>query len=103
MAKYEILEEIAELNRREDSSLCLDRVQFEGGEVAYDLRVWHFRPFGEKDPGRGLILRPRDLRALYEALLRYYKGKRQKVERPEDLMAGVRKPEYPELVNDTPL
>ena len=100
MPKYEVLEEIARLNKRGESSLCLDKVRFAGGEVAYDLRVWYFRPYGESDPGRGITLRGDDLRALYEALHRHFTGERiykafpKKVETPEDSVY---------MINDTPL
>jgi len=93
MAKYEILEEIARLNRRGDSSLCLDKVQFDGGDASYDLRVWYFRPYGERDPGRGITLRENELQALYKALRKYYGDYTEKAERPEEVF----------LVNDTPL
>ena len=97
MTKYEIVKEIARLNRRGESSLCLDKVQFSGGGMGYDLRVWYFRPYGISDPGRGIILREGDLHALYEALHRYYTGERiytpEKAETPEEVY----------LVNDTPL
>ena len=85
MAKYEILEEIAQLNRRGNSSLCLDKVQCDGADARYDLRVWHFHPYGERDPGRGIMLREEDLRALYKALQRYY-GNTEKADRSEEVL-----------------
>lgn len=74
---YKVIEEIAQLNHRGDSSLCLDKVQLDGGGIAYDLRIFYYRPFGE--PGRGITLNGSDLRALYEALKEYY-GKPEKAE-----------------------
>lgn len=107
MQRYEIIEEIAKLNRRRDSCLSLDQVKYnENTEPFYRIQVWYFRPYGE-DPGRGITLRASDLRALYEALHDYFtrdkafSGTPKKVETPEDLVhANV---EAPELVNDTPL
>ena len=83
MPKYEILQEIARLNRRGDSSLCLDKVKFDEGGPAYDLRVWYFRPYGERDPGRGIMLRENELQTLYRALQTYYGGKPEKKDPPE--------------------
>lgn len=90
--KFEILEEIARLNKRGESCLCLDKVRFDGKETMWRLGVWYFRPYGETDPGRGITLRGSDLRALYEALRDYFAGEKQyngepeKVETPEDML-----------------
>ena len=93
MPRYEILEEIAKLNRRGDSSLCLDKISYDGGEPVYEIRVWYFRPYGEKDPGRGIMLRENELRTLWKALQLYFAGNTEKAAQPEEVC----------LVNDTPL
>lgn len=88
MAGYHVLEEIAKINHRRESSLCLDMVRLNNGGIGYELRVIWYKPYGE--PGNGITMTGNDLHALYEVLREYYR-KPEKAERKGPLK------------NDTPL
>lgn len=64
---YEIVEHIATLSQRGDTSKELNRVSYNGSPAKYDLRSWK-RTDGEEKLLKGLTLTDEEATALKEAL-----------------------------------